>query len=174
MFELDFSVFLLLAEHAGTLVSAMKSALADFEVNLCLVSSRHQILKNFLYTFEFILGKTSSHFNETSLKFVFDMNCCTKWVLNMCFLDFEAFLGVPGEPWKCFLGVLGLPFGIPKRVQNRAGGIPISLRPASLVPNGLWKVSLGDFYWFLKGSGPFRGGFGRFFFWKSQIFGLQF
>ena len=71
-----FWVFLLLAEHAGALVCAMQSALPDFQVNPSLLLSRHQHLKDFLYTFEFILSKRTSKFNQKMFKSVFDVNFC--------------------------------------------------------------------------------------------------
>ena len=71
-----FRVFLLLAEHAGASVYAMKSALPDFEVNPSLVLSRHQNLKDFLYTFECILSKKTSNFNPKLFQSVFDVNFC--------------------------------------------------------------------------------------------------
>ena len=54
-----FWVFLLLAEHAGALVYAMKSALPDFGMDTSLVLSWHQIVKDFLYIFEPIFGHKS-------------------------------------------------------------------------------------------------------------------
>ena len=71
-----FRGFSLLAEHAGASVCAMKSALPDFQVNPSLVLSRHQHLKDFLYTFELNLSKKTSNFNQKLFKSVFDVNFC--------------------------------------------------------------------------------------------------
>ena len=52
-----FWVCLLLAEHAGASVCAMKSAPQDFGMDPFLGLSRHHTLKDLLYTLEFIFNK---------------------------------------------------------------------------------------------------------------------
>ena len=84
-----FWIFLLLAEHAGASVCAMKSALPDFGIYPSLVLSRHQIVKDFLHFVEPIFGKKSPNFNPTFFKIVFEVNFCKKWLLEMCFLTLK-------------------------------------------------------------------------------------
>ena len=55
-----FWVFLLLAEHAGASVCAMKSAPPDFGMDPFLGLSRHHNLKDLLYTFELVLNKKNT------------------------------------------------------------------------------------------------------------------
>ena len=91
---------MLLAEHAGASVWAMKSALPDFGIDPSMVLSRHQIVKDILLLFERFFGEKISNFNQKVFKVVFDVNLCRKWLLKTYFLDGEDFLGIHGAPWK--------------------------------------------------------------------------
>ena len=76
---------MLLAEHAGASVWAMKSALPDFGIDPSMVLSRHQIVKDALLLFERVFGKKTSNFNQKVFKVVFDVNLCMKWLLKIFF-----------------------------------------------------------------------------------------
>ena len=91
---------MLLAEHAGASVWAMKSALPDFGVAPSLVLSRHQIVRDFVCSCVAIFNKKSLKFNPKLFKIVSEVNFCMKLFLETCFFDFEASLGVfLGRPW---------------------------------------------------------------------------
>ena len=88
---------MLLAEHAGASVCAMKSALPDFGVDPFLVSSRHQIVKDVLCPFVAFFDEKSLKFNPKLFKIVSEVNFCMKLFIETCFFDFEAvFWDSPG------------------------------------------------------------------------------
>ena len=85
---------MILAEHAGALVRAMKSALPDFGIDPSVVLSRHQFVRDFLYPFGAIFDEKSMKFNPKLFKIVSEVNFCMKLFPETSFFDFEASLGV--------------------------------------------------------------------------------
>ena len=59
---------MLLAEHAGASVWAMKSALPDFGIDPSMVLSRHQIVKDVLLLFERFFGKKNIKLQPKSIQ----------------------------------------------------------------------------------------------------------
>ena len=63
-----FWFFVLLAEHAGASVWAMKSALPDFGIDPSMVLSRHQIVKDVLLLFERFFSKKNIKLQPRSIQ----------------------------------------------------------------------------------------------------------
>ena len=59
---------MLLVEHAGASVCAMKSALPDFGIDSSMVLSRHQIVKGVLRLFERFFGKKNIKLQPKSMQ----------------------------------------------------------------------------------------------------------
>ena len=60
--------FVLLTEHAGASVYAVKSALTDFEIDPSMVLSRHQIVKDVLLLFERFFVKRNIKIQPRSIQ----------------------------------------------------------------------------------------------------------